>query len=214
MLGLIIGATLQAAQPPAIPGGEAPPQIVNPQQMLQNDDYPIEALKRDQGGIVSIALHVAADGAKASCAVTETSGFGILDKATCTLFMKRARFAPARNSAGQAVEGDYHTAFIWSANGRNPTTTLRTSLQVSKLPADYRSPVEALLVFDGTGHVGSCQVTQTSGSGAADRSVCDYAKQRLTMPAPSSADAGVPAAAVRHIVATLSASPPPASDAR
>ena len=72
--------------------------------LFRADDYPIEALKRDEQGTVGYALSIDSRGRPKSCRVVKSSGSTRLDVATCKILMKRARFRPARDSQGNPVE--------------------------------------------------------------------------------------------------------------
>ena len=64
-------------------------------------DYPRAA--NGQQGIVTAQLNVSAAGIVTSCSIAQSSGNAVLDAATCRLIRERFRFAPARDSQGNAV---------------------------------------------------------------------------------------------------------------
>jgi hypothetical protein len=115
----------------------------------------------------------------------------------------RARFEPARQASGTAITSEYRMAASWGVGEHMPSAARDVTLQVSKVPSDYRTPAKARLLLDGTGHVTTCEVTSSSGSAAADRAVCAYLKQ-FTVSSPKSGSEGVPAMAVRYLTARLS----------
>lgn len=82
-------------------------------QWISTDDYPPSALRAGEEGVVGIALAVGADGRIQSCAVTASSGHAALDQATCRLYQRRARFAPARDDAGTPVAGMFKDRVRW-----------------------------------------------------------------------------------------------------
>ena len=184
-----------------------PPRLLNKTPVIGPDDYPNRALIDGSEGIVSTVLHVRADGRVGGCEVTETSGVALLDKATCSILLMRARFVPARTAARAATRGDYRMATAWGVGAEMPSVSKSLPLQVARLPAGYGSPVQIRAVFDATGHLSSCEVTASSGSAAADRAACAYAKGQLTIAPPRSGSSRVNPAAVRYISATLSADP-------
>jgi protein TonB len=103
LLALIAPAQQQATKPTPI----------RPQTWLTNDDYPREALRAGQQGTVAFRLDVGADGNLVACIVTVSSGYPILDNATCEIMTRRARFKPARDSKGVAIPFSWSSRFTW-----------------------------------------------------------------------------------------------------
>jgi TonB family protein len=79
--------------------------------LFSSDDYPAEAIRNREEGIVDFRITVGVDGRVAGCTVVGSSGSALLDSTTCRILGERARFTPARNAAGKAVE-DIHTGRI------------------------------------------------------------------------------------------------------
>lgn len=77
------------------------------------NDYPVRALHNMEQGATGFALTVDPRGRVASCLVTESSGSVDLDEATCRLVSDRARFQPATDARGRAVEGGYTSRVHW-----------------------------------------------------------------------------------------------------
>ncbi|MDQ8757677.1 energy transducer TonB [Sphingosinicella sp. LHD-64] len=73
--------------------------------IISIDDYPPEARARGEQGTVILRLLVSEVGRVTSCTVVQ-SATPALDSATCELFKLRARFAPARNEAGNAIASE------------------------------------------------------------------------------------------------------------
>ena len=65
-------------------------------------NYPAEALARGEQGVVEFAVDVDMQANIDSCVVTKSSGYPLLDAATCDVIVKHAHFAPAE-SAGKRV---------------------------------------------------------------------------------------------------------------
>ena len=104
---LILGAApLQAADPPK-------PEPVDPGSWVTNQDYPDEAIRAGEQGVVSFRLEVGPQGMVVGCSVTETSGSAVLDKASCDILRARARFVPAKDEKGRAVASTYESRFRW-----------------------------------------------------------------------------------------------------
>ena len=97
----------QAAVPQAVP------LPARDQGLISVADYPREALRKGWQGAVHVDLKVGANGRVRACAVSRSSGHKILDNATCRILIARARFKPARDSAGRPVEGHYQTHINW-----------------------------------------------------------------------------------------------------
>jgi TonB family protein len=81
--------------------------------LFSNDDYPAEALRADEQGTVQVRLHIGADGIVSGCDVIASSNSASLDSTTCRILSERARFSPARDSAGKAVPDTAVTSITW-----------------------------------------------------------------------------------------------------
>lgn len=117
--GVLLSALLFAAPvlatPPVPPHADrAGPAALptNPGDWVRPEDYPPIALRLDMAGVTEFAISIDAAGAPAACEITHSSGFDVLDRATCRALMARARFRPARNSKGEPV------ASIWRSRSR------------------------------------------------------------------------------------------------
>lgn len=82
-------------------------------QHFTRDDYPAEALRRREQGTVWFRVDVGANGRVAACTITRSSGSADLDAATCRIVQRRARFAPARDAAGNALPDSISTHMKW-----------------------------------------------------------------------------------------------------
>jgi protein TonB len=89
--GLLIGLIASAAS-----AGPAIRPLITP------DDYPERALEAHPQGSVHYAITVGSDGRVASCGITQTSGDPVIDKRTCDILKKRARFGP--EAAGKTIQ--------------------------------------------------------------------------------------------------------------
>jgi hypothetical protein len=84
-------------------------------------------------------------GQPSHCEIVESSGFDVLDTATCQRLMVNARFSPSRDPAGRREDGEYSNRVRWV------------------LPDGARLPVSErfasmVLSIDQTGNVTSCRV--------------------------------------------------------
>lgn len=75
----------------------------SPARWFLNDDYPSEARREQATGPVIVRVDAANDGKVVACTVLATSKSAILDKATCDLARRRARFQPFTGAAPRAM---------------------------------------------------------------------------------------------------------------
>jgi TonB family protein len=129
-------------------------------------DYPMKAFEKKWEGVTRFELLIAQDGSIANCRVTESSGYQELDKTTCYLAQKRAKFRPARDDKGQLAYGVYRSQAVWALPERtisaNPGPDLEVS--VSKLPQGTTEPPVVKLAYavDMQGNPSSCTIMPTS----------------------------------------------------
>lgn len=133
---LTIALLMQAAQPagPPVPPPTLAraPRPIEPGSWVTQDDYPIGALATNQQGAVRFRVDVALDGTVSGCAVTESSGWPLLDEMTCSLLTLRARFTPATDARGNRTVGTYSNRIRWQLPAPPP---------VAPVPAVPASPV-------------------------------------------------------------------------
>jgi protein TonB len=70
---------------------------------FSTDDYPLEALRRNQQGTTAFILSIDRRGRVERCTIATSSGSPSLDEATCSILKRRARFDPARDDDGRRV---------------------------------------------------------------------------------------------------------------
>lgn len=80
----------------------------NPGRWVTLDDYPAAALRDGKEGTVQFQLDVTSSGLVGKCTIISSSGHSDLDRETCTLIQRRARF----NSSN--LGGQYSSSIIWS----------------------------------------------------------------------------------------------------
>lgn len=85
----------------------------DPARWVSTDDYRGNWIRRELSGQASFKLAITSEGRVSNCTITASSGHSELDEATCALVSKRARFQPARDGSGSAVEGSYSNTIIW-----------------------------------------------------------------------------------------------------
>jgi len=96
----------------ALQGG-ATHQGVSPTSLIRADDYPVQALRNGEQGTVYYELTIGKDGRPKACRVAKSSASERLDRATCSILMKRARFRPARDASGNPTEDVYTGEISW-----------------------------------------------------------------------------------------------------
>lgn len=126
MIAVALGLALLApdgASPiaPPSPTQQASPGNASMVSLFSDDDYPAEAIRNEEQGTVSYRLTIGSDGRVRACEVTTSSGSARLDTATCTIIQRRARFIPARDTNGEAVEDHYSGRIKWVLPERGPT---------------------------------------------------------------------------------------------
>ena len=94
--------TAKAAVPKGRPGDWA-----------SDNDYPSRALQLSQEGTTGFHLSLGSDGKVTSCEITKSSGSPELDKTTCDLMRRRARFTPAMDGDGNPATGNYSSSVRW-----------------------------------------------------------------------------------------------------
>jgi len=84
--------------------------LKNPGSIITAADYPRNVHAE---GTTRFEMVVTAEGRPRSCSVTSSSGKAALDNATCSAFMRRARFSPAKDAGGKPVNGRYRGSVTW-----------------------------------------------------------------------------------------------------
>lgn len=114
---------IHAPAPPPSPIGKRPATPRgNPGTWVTSNDYPSRALREELEGTTRFRLIVSADGRTSHCEVRESSGSLALDQTTCSTIRRRARFNPAIDHQGAAIEGSWTSAVRWQI----PTDGLQT----------------------------------------------------------------------------------------
>ena len=76
-------------------------------------DYRSSWINRELTGVARFRVQVGADGRVKQCTVTGSSGHAELDRATCDLITRRARFEAARGANGEKTAGGFSSAVSW-----------------------------------------------------------------------------------------------------
>ena len=106
--------TLPPPPPPVPAFSPVAPVPANAQSgWITTADYRTAGIRRGYEGTAGFRLQVDANGRVQGCAITRSTGHGVLDDATCSLLSRRARFDPARDRSGEAVAGTFASQVVW-----------------------------------------------------------------------------------------------------
>lgn len=176
--------------PSLIAGAVVAAGPVTPLPWFTIDDYPIKAFEREWHGVATFGVVVDPNGRPASCSIIESSGHEPLDRETCYVAMKRARFTPAQGPDGRAAYGLFRSQVNWVrpdrvAVQRAPGADLEVS--VSQFPAGTQLPAAVKVAYfvDASGNPSSCTVLPESANQPAQ--LIDAACKHLFAQAPRAA---------------------------
>lgn len=127
------------------PVSVGPSPLGSPGSWVGSDDYPAIASFYDMAGVTSFRLSVDATGKPSRCDIVESSGFDVLDRATCERLMANARFSPPSDRAGKPTEGTY-------------TNRVRWVMPEGGIPTVSENFESMLLSIDEAGNVTSCRI--------------------------------------------------------
>jgi TonB family protein len=97
-----------------IPGGASAQTAGDTSRWVTDADYPPEARAAGESGEVGFVVMVDDSGMVSDCRVTRSSGSKALDKATCRLMRKRARFLAARDGRNEPTSARWESSVTWS----------------------------------------------------------------------------------------------------
>lgn len=80
---------------------------------LTNADYRRTRPPEGAAGTVVVSYRIRPDGRVDRCTVLRSSGYAVLDEATCRLIEQRFRFDPARDERGQPIDWEVRTDYTW-----------------------------------------------------------------------------------------------------
>lgn len=200
----------------------------NPARWITNDDYPDTAYFGEQEGVVAFHLDIGVDGRVSSCSITRSDATRELERATCSLFTRRARFTPASMN-DQHTTGGFDSRVRWAfpkeifflvdpafdsgaANGPALTEAAGAWIAGDVYPAATRGRASGrtivILDVDAGGRVANCTIDQPSGVAPLDGAACPLLTGKALFEAATDAD-GKPVAARARI--KLRWEPPAAS---
>jgi periplasmic protein TonB len=111
-LGVVAFPTPTPSPAPSFTAIKARPRG-NPAGWVTENDYPTIAIRGEQQGRTSFRLSLDAAGKVTNCTVTTSSGWPLLDAATCEKLTRRARFDAAVDNTGVKVAGSYTGTVNW-----------------------------------------------------------------------------------------------------
>lgn len=165
-------------------------------------DYPTQSLINEEEGVTGFRLTIGVDGKVSDCVITATSGYVVLDTATCRNITRRARFTPALDNDGVPTDGSYASRVAWKIPASpsfakqidflpsGPQATFGARIDIDE--TDY--PLEALengikghanivLSISKDGTVTGCTVKTGTGSPILDARTCEIATGWTFLPA-------------------------------
>lgn len=185
-LWFLVGfAVLFASAMPAAAQDNRPLKPISPEGWAGDGDYPRAALSRGAFGISSFRLDVDETGAVTRCRILASSGYAVLDEATCSKLARRARFRPAF-AKGKPVPSTYQSKITWVPPGADTTRYRKLlrliqpfglELEVKRLPAGYKQGPLLRMVYDPSGKPIACHVEIESGNDEADKVACVQARE-------------------------------------
>ena len=84
-----------------------------PAGWITTDDYPDRDLRRGNEGTGSYRLTIGSNGRVTGCEMARTTGHSGLDRQTCRVIQRVARFTPATDTTGARVAGSYTGEVTW-----------------------------------------------------------------------------------------------------
>ena len=85
----------------------------NVQRWITSDDYSRSDLMREREGTARYRLVIGSNGSVDACEITASTGHSSLDRTTCRLLERRARFDAATDRTGAKVVGTYTGSVTW-----------------------------------------------------------------------------------------------------
>jgi TonB family protein len=117
------------------------------------DDYPAQALRNREHGVVALEVQVDPAGKPSGCRTAKSSGSVVLDTKTCEIVMLRSSFRPATDASGKATVGLWPMKVTWYPPVR--TWTQARSSGLPRVPPASFAQVERL-TFDAEGRIVGC----------------------------------------------------------
>jgi protein TonB len=110
---MLAGATSAIAQEAPQPPLAKPLQPLGRQNWITDSDFPDLARRQALHGTTVYRLDIDAEGKVTTCTIVRSSGAPLLDRTTCRLLLKRARFIAAQDGRGNNIPATYTAPFTW-----------------------------------------------------------------------------------------------------
>lgn len=143
------------------------PKATNHSEWFTAADYPIAAQMAWESGTVEFRITIDARGMPTACVVTKSSNSAILDNATCSLVMQRARFSPAADDDGTPSQGMYFDKVRWTLPSQGIPYTV--------------TPTNSVIEFD-VGDTGMIQHCAVHNSASAEEAAFCNTYDRIAVP--------------------------------
>ena len=91
-------------------------QPVTYRTLFSRNDYPEQAVQRNEEGSVFVQILINPAGDVDTCTVIQSSGFADLDEQTCSVIKTRAKFSPAKDEDGRSVFSLMGVPVTWAIN--------------------------------------------------------------------------------------------------
>jgi TonB family protein len=112
-------------------------------------DYPAAALGRGAQGTVRFRLIVDEAGVPQRCEIAQSSGDTDLDRVTCDIMLTRARFHPARDSAGRPVGDRIASTLTWRIREDETGMPFRRTVMENIVRSSETGALTCTLTLDG-----------------------------------------------------------------
>ena len=126
-------------------GGRPAQPLESPAGWIRSGDYPVQSVSGLEEGAVTYELAVDPSGKVRGCRIIGSSGYPLLDDATCRVLVERARFRPALDGDGRAVESRFAGRVRWV-------------LPIQHLPLPRRQAVVMSFIVEPDGSRSDCRV--------------------------------------------------------
>ncbi len=80
---------------------------------FSTNDYPDEALRKQQFGTVGALVWLETTGRVSTCTIIESSAGPTLEDATCNILKRRGHFIPATDVQGKSIRAPIFTRIRW-----------------------------------------------------------------------------------------------------
>lgn len=90
-----------------------PVALVPPGKLLNNQDYPDQAVFEGRDGSTGVSLLIDETGAIKDCVVEHASGVATLDVQTCNMVKQRGKFSAAKDASGKPIKSRMTYRFRW-----------------------------------------------------------------------------------------------------